>query len=298
VAGGDLENKFRRAVNRLHASPIKKLGLVGPRRFLTRRYARFFGSGTEQEAELFFGGAMTVVLPEVISQQIYTYGLFDEIVTGLALRAVHQGDVVLDIGAHFGYFTRLFSHLVGESGRVISFEPTPSTFSVLKKNTADVKNVTVMNMAAGRQNGRLAISDFGLTYSAWNTLSASSRMPDVLDQPKARFDVEVSRLDDWCKRESLQPTVIKIDAENFEAEVIAGFRESLDKSHPHVLMEAGSTEALDAGRVLFGLGYKLFISERPGDLRAVGDEVEAALARYKDVLFVHSSSIESFLSLA
>jgi protein-L-isoaspartate O-methyltransferase len=77
--------------------------------------------GTEYKADLFFGRAMTVILPEIISQQIYTYGLFDEIVTGMVLRTVRQGDVVLDIGAHFGYFTLLFAHLAGESGRVVSF---------------------------------------------------------------------------------------------------------------------------------------------------------------------------------
>ena len=74
---------------------------------------------------------MSVVLPEMISLQLYMYGLFDELVTGMALRAGRQGDVVLDVGAHFGYFTLLFSRLVGESGRIVSLEPTPSTFAVL-----------------------------------------------------------------------------------------------------------------------------------------------------------------------
>ena len=129
---------------------------------------------------------MTVVLPEVISEQIYSYGLFDEIVTGVALRAVREGDVVIDVGAHFGYFTLLFAHLVGESGRVVSFEPTPSTFSVLRNNTAALKNVTPLNMAAGRQSGRLTISDFGLTYCAWNTLSGSSRMPKAVASAATR----------------------------------------------------------------------------------------------------------------
>jgi FkbM family methyltransferase len=298
VAGGDLGNKFRLAVERLHASPIKKLGLVGPRRFLTRRYARFFGSGTEREAELFFGGAMTVVLPEVISQQIYTYGLFDEIVTGLALRAVRQGDVVLDIGAHFGYFTLLFSRLVGESGRVVSFEPTPSTFAVLQKNTVDVSNVTILNMAAGRESGRLTISDFGLTYSAWNTLSASSRMPGMLAQPKARVDVEVIRLDDWCERESIQPTVIKIDAENFETEVIGGLAETLSWSHPRVLMETGSEQAIQAGLALLDLDYQVLVSTQPGVLTLQKDGVEEALIRNKDVLFVPAAQVTEFMGRA
>jgi hypothetical protein len=58
VAGRDLENQFRGAVERLHDSPRRKLRLIGPRRYLTRECAGFFGSATEREAELFFGGAI------------------------------------------------------------------------------------------------------------------------------------------------------------------------------------------------------------------------------------------------
>lgn len=241
---------------------------------------------------------MTVVLPEVISQQIYTYGLFDEIVTGLALRAVRQGDVVLDIGAHFGYFTLLFSQLVGASGRVVSFEPTPSTFAVLQKNTANVSNATALNMAAGRHTGRLTISDFGLTYSAWNTLSASSRMPGVLVEPKVRVEVDVVRLDDWCKREVLHPTVVKIDAENFEEEVIAGLSETLARFHPRVLLETGSEQAIQAGQALLDLDYQVLVSTQPGVLTLQKDCVEETLILNKDVLFVPTAQVTEFMGRA
>jgi FkbM family methyltransferase len=238
---------------------------------------------------------MTVVLPEVISQQIYTYGLFDEIVTGMVLRAVRQGDVVVDIGAHFGYFTLLFAHLVGEAGRVVSLEPTPSTFSVLQKNTAMLKTVTPLNMAAGCTSGRLEMSDFGLTYSAWNTLSALSRMPEVLAKPKARVEVAVIRLDDWCERESIQPTVIKIDAENFEEEVVSGLVRTIEGSRPLVLMETGSEGAIRASRVLFDLDYRLMVSDQPGVLKLQKDCIDEALIQNKDVLFVPATETSQFM---
>lgn len=293
--GSGVIAQFERAVGRLHATPLEKLFLVGPVRFATRYLARVRREPTTRRAHLFFGQPMTVVLPEVISEQIYSYGFFDEIVTGLALRAVGKGDVVLDVGAHFGYFSLLFSHLVGESGQVVSFEPTPSTFTVLKRNTADLRNVTTLNMAAGRQSGRLAISDFGLTYSAWNTLSGSSRMPGVLTKPKARVEVEVVRLDDWCKRELIQPSVIKIDAENFEAEVVGGLAETLLRSRPRVLMETGSEQAIQAGRALLDLGYEVLVSNQPGVLTLQKDGVEEALVRNKDVLFVPAAQMAKFM---
>lgn len=298
MQSSEAHSRFREALERLHASPMRKLRIVGPWRFLRRYYARLFQAGTECKAELFFGETMTVVLPEVISQQIYTYGLFDELVTGMALRAVGPGDVVLDIGGHFGYFAILFSHLVGESGRVVTFEPTPSTFSLLQKNTATLKNVIPLNMGAANRSGRLMISDYGLMFSAWNTLSAFSRMPNVLRQPTARIEVEVVRLDDWCKRESIQPTVIKIDAENFESEVISGLSETLSLSHPRVLMEAGSEQAVQAARVLLDCGYRMLVSHKPGELMLEKGCVKDSLIRNKDVLFVPAAHVGKFTGSA
>lgn len=288
----DLNAKFQKAVECLHASSMRKLGLVGLGRFLQRELTRASGVATECKVDLFLGKTMTVVLPEIISQQIYTYGLFDEIVTGMVLRAVRAGDIVLDIGAHFGYFTLLFAHLVGESGHVVSFEPTPSTFSVLMKNTADMKHITALNAAAGRQSGRLTISDFGLTYSAWNTLSGSSRMPGVLAEPKARVDVEVVKLDDWCQKQSIRPTVVKIDAENFEVEVIEGLYQTLTQCRPRVIMETGSEQAIQAAQALRDLDYRVLVSHQPGVVTLQENGVREALLRHKDVLLVPASQVD------
>lgn len=298
VIKADINTQFYRALRCLHAPLWRKVFCVGPKRFAVRKWARSLGLRLEREAELFFGGSMTVVLPEVISEQLYTYGLFDEIVTGMVLRVVRQGDIVIDVGAHFGYFTLLCAHLVGESGRLVSFEPTPLTFSVLRKNTADVKHVSALNAAAGRQSGRQRISDFGVTYSAWNTLSGSSRMPGVLAEPKARVEVEVICLDDWCERESVWPDVIKIDAENFEAEVIGGLAETLSRCRPRVLMETGSEQAIQAGHALLALDYHVLVSNQPGVLTLQENGVETALVEYKDVLFVPAEDVGEFVRSA
>src|SRR5215469_10278851 len=69
--------QFGQAVGRLRATPLEKLFLVGPVRFATRYLARVRREPTTRRANLFFGQPMTVVLPEVISEQIYSYGFFD-----------------------------------------------------------------------------------------------------------------------------------------------------------------------------------------------------------------------------
>lgn len=52
----------------------------------------------------------------------------------LLRKQIKPGMQVIDIGAHLGLFSVACSKLSGPGGKVISFEPTPKTFSILKKN--------------------------------------------------------------------------------------------------------------------------------------------------------------------
>jgi len=47
---------------------------------------------------------------------------------------IAPGDVCLDIGANIGYYSVLFSNLVGPKGKVIAIEPDPDNFQLLIKN--------------------------------------------------------------------------------------------------------------------------------------------------------------------
>ena len=60
---------------------------------------------------------------------------------------ISPGDIVWDIGAHYGYFSLKASCLVGDEGKVLSIEPTPSTYKKLYANTSDIKNIEIYNLA-------------------------------------------------------------------------------------------------------------------------------------------------------
>ncbi|MDO3722417.1 FkbM family methyltransferase [Marinobacter sp. chi1] len=62
---------------------------------------------------------------------------------------INDGDWVIDIGANVGHYTKKFSELVGPAGRVIAFEPVPTTFSLLAANVQKfpLKNVSLFNAA-------------------------------------------------------------------------------------------------------------------------------------------------------
>jgi len=282
-----IQAQFAGAVRRHHHAKLLKLLSPGVHKLLRRQLARGGLLDGKVNTQLFFGADMEVVLPEVVSEVLYTYGFFDEDVTSMVLQAVKAGDVVLDIGAHFGYFTLLLSHLVGSAGQVLAFEPTPSTFMVLERNALGQDNIKTFNLAAGADDDRLEIMDFGLKYCAWNTLAATARMPHLgQDGAAQRVPVGVVALDGFLVARGIQPDFIKIDAENFEADVVQGLMKTLRIKPAKVLMETGSEGSLRAGKFLLEIGLTPHVIEQGGSLIRWPGELAQANARYKDILFL------------
>ena len=90
---------------------------------------------------------------------------------------------MLDIGANVGHYTLRMSELVGDSGRVVAFEPVPETFALLAANARGfaIANVSLLNVAASDSAGiagiRIPQFDDGLTnyYQASLTTDAYSQ---------------------------------------------------------------------------------------------------------------------------
>ena len=129
------------------------------------------------------------------------------------LRNVKPGFVVWDVGANIGYYTNEFSKLVGPSGKVIAFEPSPKTFDQLKKSVSALSNVAIEPVALSNFNGSAKI--FTSDHSTTDSLSS-----DVHDKDGA-YDISVLRGDAYSGHGV--PNIIKVDVEGFEKEVIEGF---------------------------------------------------------------------------
>ncbi len=69
--------------------------------------------------------------------------------TYLLSQEITEGQTVVDVGAHIGYFTLLLSKLVGPKGSVYAFEPNPYSLAYLRRNVAvnNCRNVVVEDMA-------------------------------------------------------------------------------------------------------------------------------------------------------
>ena len=127
---------------------------------------------------------------------------------------VAADDVVYDVGAHIGFFTVLAGRL---GARVFAFEPVPASVERLRTNVElnDIDG-TVVPAAAWRDGGGVALH-FGPTFEQAR-VDGSGPAPSV-------------SLDDFASTHPA-PTVLKIDAEGAEGEILRGAARLLRDGRP------------------------------------------------------------------
>ena len=159
-------------------------------------------------------------------------GVFEPDMVRLFSSLIRPADIVLDIGANIGCTSLLFGQL---ASRVLSFEPSPSTFRLLKDNlqAARMDNVEPVNAGLGREEG-----EFELTFASDNRSGGfvSNQM-----QASAGHQVERIRIvagDAFLRQAGLASVdFIKIDVEGFERNVIEGLAGTIAAHRPVVVLE-------------------------------------------------------------
>ncbi|MEO6536131.1 MAG: FkbM family methyltransferase [Candidatus Paceibacterota bacterium] len=171
-----------------------------------------------------WGTRMTSYLPE--GNTFLYYGYCEANLANFFLRYIREDMICIDIGAHVGYYSMLFSELVGANGNVHSFEPTPWTFTILTENTKELKNVTINNLAVSDTEAVLEFADYGPGYGAYNTAHADGAA-GLGGHAAHATQVRSVTLDSYCSKANIHPDVIKIDAEGFEFHILSGMRAML-----------------------------------------------------------------------
>ncbi len=185
---------------------------------------------------------------------------YERFTTDFLSREVRPGEVVVDIGAHIGYYTLLFASLTGSSGKVHAFEPSPENFSTLKKNIAAnlIENVILNPKAVSDQSGRAR-----LFLSESN--SGDHRIQSA-DETRESVEIETVKLDEYFQRLSDRVDWIKIDTQGADCAIIKG-AEGLLKKNPHLKLltefwpyglKRFSVEPEDYLKLLEGHGFKFF----------------------------------------
>jgi FkbM family methyltransferase len=152
---------------------------------------------------------------------------------------LRSGDLVIDIGAHVGWYTYILSFLVGENGSVYAIEPIPESFDLLAAviERLQLRNVQRMNCAISSEDGS-ALMEVPLHESGVEN-SYQARVVDNSRTclPLKRCEVRLRSLDSMLSNLSKDPTFIKCDVEGHELSVVKGASQTIWKCRPSWLIE-------------------------------------------------------------
>ncbi len=197
---------------------------------------------------------------DLITHQLKTYGAHTRNELAMLLSFVHEGDVIVDVGAHIGTFSIPMAKATGKSGKVFSFEASPSTFAVLQKNIAENKaNVTAHNSAIShdQKSVTIAVED--------NKNSGANRISTEKTSSTSSSAITAVKLDDIIHD---QINMLKIDVEGMEWSVLQSAKSLIKNSKPLIYIEINASAmkryntTLSALESYFkSLGYDFFRNE-------------------------------------
>jgi FkbM family methyltransferase len=169
-----------------------------------------------------------------ISPHFIQDGFWETWVTQCLAREVSQGNICIDAGANFGYYSLLMSALSGSGGRTIAVEPHPH-ISQLLRHTQSVHpwKFDVVEAALGDTSGDALLS-IPEHYTGGSTILKETHFI-----PESRIKVRSLSLDDLVKEMDLpRVDVIKMDVEGAEPSVFEGMKETI-KNNPglKIIME-------------------------------------------------------------
>jgi len=182
--------------------------------------------------------------------------------------APDEGSVVVDVGANSGFFSLRASKLVGNTGRVLAFEPYSKSFMLLQRHLEanNRVNVTAYHLALGSHPGVANLD----VYNSPGNNSLVEKLDYYGERSWLRKEgseqVNVDTLDAVISRLGVvRVDILKIDTEGSELEVLRGSREVLERYHPKIVAETHPVGASwgELEAFLLSFGYVTKVEEYP-----------------------------------
>jgi FkbM family methyltransferase len=176
-------------------------------------------------------------------------------------KIIKPGHHVVDVGAHIGIETLMFSQWVGTNGHVVSIEPEPSNFNALFANVRlnALSNVKLMQSAISDTMGELKfVQGKGVLSHVADNLHGGD------GESASLITVQAYTLDELFSGKQPLVDFIKIDVEDFEVAVLCGARQLLHKHQPIIMLELHSYRSTrGCADILVQAGYQLELVDVP-----------------------------------
>ena len=160
------------------------------------------------------------------------------------------GTDMLDIGANMGFSTLGINHYKRITGKVHAFEMQPIMCTILSYNLRNI-NANIYNCALGDRNDLL-------TYTLIPSNVGGTPLDEVrLNEDTKNVFVPVIKIDDYLRLFNNQVSLVKIDVEGYEYNVLKGMKAFLQKFKPVIEIELWPDKFAKSSQLLESYGYKL-----------------------------------------
>jgi FkbM family methyltransferase len=194
-------------------------------------------------AQLPGGARIALQYRETLGLTTLIHGGFEVAETRRLCAGARSGTCVIDVGANVGIFTVSLGSALRTKGTVWACEPLPSNVERLQENLRlnDLNNVDVHPLALGNRKGEVT---FHLSDDpAFHSIVAVAQRRDS----GRTVTVKMDRLDNiWHEAGCPAVSLIKIDVEGAELQVLEGAQELIATNRPELMLEANTPAHLDA----------------------------------------------------
>jgi len=202
---------------------------------------------------------------------------------------IQPGQTVIDIGGNLGYFSYIYSGLVGKQGKVYTVEPIELYREVLEKNVNPLGNVQILPYALGEGDGTLLMGNPSedkhrhglmrvLQKDEAGHLNANERYEVQMKHPLHLFET-LGKID-----------YIKCDIEGYEIPVIPLMQPLIAKQLPIMQIETDGDNKTKILDMMWALNYKSFYADKD-KLQPITTHQQAVIG---DLLFIPSHRVAEF----
>ena len=167
-----------------------------------------------------------------------------------------------DVGANVGLYSWEVRK-VCPLRKILAFEPDPKNFKLLEitQKEANLQNLKICNTALSDQVGNVSFLQDTLT-SATGCVEGKEKpwIELYLNSPANEIRVKTNTLDSVSDDKT--PSLIKIDVEGHELEVLQGGRNTLSEAKPLLIIESFPPKQLTVLSLLQELGYNSMDADR------------------------------------
>jgi FkbM family methyltransferase len=170
----------------------------------------------------------------------YAEGRYETVIQRALSQYLGPGSVFYDIGAHIGVVSMYAAQLVGVNGRVFAFEAAPENASRIQAHLTrnNLPQIRTIACAIWSSGGRVRFERAPVQSSR----NGGAVATQLTTKKNETIEVDAVALDDFALGNPL-PTVIKIDVEGAEADVLRGSEEVFRRAKPVLICEVHNDRA-------------------------------------------------------